>query len=374
MNRLTVLLIFSLFSALARASALASLYNGTQFHLEGQLLVQDSENPNDFYLIPQVYEVKRESVFNPTTQSFSERVAVNHRVFSKDGHQYSSYSIRMILEMPDQLEIQRALSALRQKVGQSARIIGAAPVCGLRLDLPARLPSMEGSSEPPYNATWIQYSIASSEAGKCNSMMDTTEFSLEYRVPLDLEPALAQNITTDVGLLLPPIELVLPYKYKDKVRVEVDAESAIQQLKAGADIKGSFKFVTGEVQANIERLVNTLQVTGQMAVDCQNPDPTICNYFLDQAKDVLAKTLYIYTPLAVGGDTNPMVLGDKEKNVDASLFKVGLAFDEQSAKRIGKFRVDFSNTVYSSIYSQVQIHVQNIPSENLDPIVRQMLQ
>lgn len=367
-----------LFSGAANASALASVYNGEQFRLKGQLLVQDAEHPDDYYLIPKIYRLKNKIFVNEQTGERSNRANVNNKVITVNGRQYSSYTMRFRLDEPSEVELLEAKMLLQMKAGRAANIRGVAPICGIRL---ASLGFDQGTgneadtqkaiSNP--NVTTITYSISSTEAGKCTSLLDTTDFTVEYRVPIELEPKTAQDLTSDIGLVLPPVELLLPYKYKDSVTVEVDAESAIKQVKAAADLQGSFKFVTAQISASISNLVNKLTVSGGLKVDCQNPDRTVCDHFLEQAKDILSKTLFIYTPLAEKGDTNPLVVSDKDKS-SSSMFKVSLAYDEQEAKRIGKFRVDFSNMVYSTVSGQAQLRAAKASPSALDPIVRKKLE
>lgn len=364
-----------IFSGAANATALASVYNGQQFRLEGHLLVQDAEHPNDYYVVPKLYRLRNKVYVNDQTGESSNRASINHKVITVNGHQFSSYTMRFRLDEPGMMEKMTAEALLQLKAGRAAKIKGVAPVCGIRLATPGFDQIKPSGNQPASNpkSTTITYSISSTEAGKCNAFLDTTDFSVEYRVPMELEPKTAADLTSDTGLVLPPVELLLPYKYKDSVVVEVDAESAVKQLKAGADLQGSFKYVTAQVSANISKLVNKLSVSGGIKVDCQNPDRTICDHFLEQAKDILAKTLYIYEPFAKDGDTNPLVVADKD-NASASMFKVSLGYDEQEAKRIGKFRVDFSNTVYSSISSQAQLRAAKASPAALDPIVRKKLE
>jgi hypothetical protein len=361
--------------AMARADALASIYNGEQFQLNGQLLVQDADHPDDFYVLPQTFHIQQQSTYDPTTDTLKKKMSINHQVIAANGNQYSDYTMKMVLDEPTQMQLMQASMQLRRTASPNARIKGMAPICGMRLTLPG----LETSTEAPIagkfdpNTTFIQYSISSTDAEKCNAILTTTEFTLEYRVPLVLEPTVAKNLTSDVGLVLQPIDLILPYKYKDKVSVAIDARSAIDQLKASVGLQGSFKFVTAGVQASMEKMMNALKISGQLQVDCQNPDKTMCDRFVDQAVQILTKTFFTYLPMATSGDTNPLVIADKDKAVNASLFKIQLAFDEQSAERIGQFKVDFSNTVYDSVHGQARIEASRVPLEALDPIVRKLL-
>ena len=41
-----------------------------------------------------------------------------------------------------------------------------------------------------------------------------------------------------LGLVLPPVDLIMPYKYDDNVTIKIDARSTIEILKQGGEIKG----------------------------------------------------------------------------------------------------------------------------------------
>lgn len=362
-------------SSQAPAAALASLYNGEQFRLKNQLLLQDSDRPDEFYYLPQKYRVKRRGKLNEETQKVEYRTDLNHRVVRKGEREYSVYSMLVELEQPSPFDVLMAQTELSTKLGRQVVIKGLVPICGISL---GEVGSASAGIAKPVeaispDATLVQYSLNSSEAGKCNSPLASTEFRILYRVPLKEEPVYAENATSSVGLVLAPVELTLPYKYKDQVVIQIDARSAYEQLKAAADVKGTYKFVSGEMKAAVSKLFNMLQITGGIDVNCQNPDKAICDRFLVQAQEILAKTFFTYLPFAANGDTNPLTFADKDKAVDTSLVKVQMAMDQQSAERIGKFKIDFTNTVYSSITAQVQVTAARLPVENLAPEVRALL-
>lgn len=360
----------------ANANALASIYNGDQFQLNDQLLVQDADHPDDFYILPRTFHIKRQSTYNADTGEVKNIVSVNNRVLTSGQNQYSDYSIRVVLDEPGRLELLQAAMNLRRVANPNARIKGVAPICGMHVLIPGISNSTEAPNPASFdpNTTFIQYSLGSTDGDKCNSVLATSEFTFEYRVPISLEPATARNLTSDVGLVLQPIDMILPYKYKDKVKIVVDARSAVEQMKAAASLQGSFKFVTAGVQASMEKMMNSLQVTGQLHVDCQNPDTTACDRFVNQAQDILTKVLVNYLPMSGAGDTNPLVVADKNRAVNATMFQVQLNYDQQSAERIGQFTVDFSNTVYSSVHAQAQIDASHVPVEVLAPAVRKLLE
>jgi hypothetical protein len=363
----------ALISVSAWAGAVASIYNGEQYHLNGAVLVQDADHPDDFFILPTRYHLKTKSHVDDQGRLVTAQSARN-TVVRINGHDYSSYAMTFELDEPGKLEMLRATQALRQQVGRPARIKGLVPICGLRLAVPGFKESgPSGDNRLNPDSPLLRYSISSTEADKCASIIDTSEFNMEYRVPIGLEPEAAKEITSDVGMTLPPIEIVLPYKYKDHVTVKIEAQSTINQLRAGGDFAGSFKMVTLQVKASIETLFNRLAVTGGLDVDCQNPDRKICDGFVEQAKDILAKTLFLYTANADKGDTNPLVLADNDKAVSTGGFKATLGIDSQSATREGYFRVDFSSTAYSSITSQAQVTAKNISRRYLDPQILKLL-
>jgi hypothetical protein len=124
----------------------------------------------------------------------------------------------------------------------------------------------------------------------------------------------------------------------------------------------------------MEKMMNTLTMFGKVDVDCQNPDKTICDRFLQQAQELLAKSFLNYLPTSANGDTNPLVLADKDKAVNTSIVKVAAGIDMAQAERIGKFTLDFNNTVYSSVHTQVQVQANKLDRSVLDPAIEEKLE
>lgn len=358
-------------SQVAEGKALASIYNGEQYNLGGILLAQGSDQPNDFYVMPTMYYLESGRYYDSKLKKYVDFAGFTHTVTKdeKSGIEYSVYGFRFRLATPSDLELLVANQKLRMnKTTRQAEIKGPAPVCGVDLKVLGFESGQKISAVPiDPNATLIQYSIESSD-GKCNSIMDVNEMSILYRVPLSQEPGVAKSLMSEEGLFLPNVELILPYKYKDTVKLTLDAESTIEQIKVLAGFTGTFKQVTAEVGATMQNLVNRLKVSSGITVDCQNPDKTVCNKFIDQAQDMMAKLLLVYTPEASKGDTNPLVVADKEKQ--ASAFRVNLAYDSQSAKRIGKFVFDFSNMVYDSVRSQARFVANGVEVSAFHPKVQ----
>ena len=358
----------------ANAGALASIYNGEQFQLEDQLLVQDADHPESYYYLPRTYKLKSRTALDMDGNPKRE-TSLKHRVVTKGDKQYSVYTMTLELDHPTSLQLRIAEMQIRRKTGQRAVIKGPAPVCGIRVRGPGFDSTAAASpvDKVDPDATLIQYSVNSTEAGKCASVLATTEFNLVYRVPISQEPQTAETITSSVGLFIPAVEILLPYKYREKVVVTLDAVSTYEQLKAAADLQGTFKAVTAGVSAAMSDLKNKLMMSGGIAVDSENPDPAIRDRFLTMALEILSKTYLNYLPMGLAGNTDSLVLADKEKAASASLFKVQLGFDRQSAERIGKFRIDFSNAVYGGVTSQVQIKAARASKDSLDPQVRSLL-
>lgn len=368
-----VLVLISLFCTIrANANALASIYNGDQYHLRGQFLVQDADHPNDFYILPQAYRLKHQSVYDEAAGDYKDDFGITHQVSVINNVRYSVYNMILVLEQPSEMQRMEATFLLRRKVGMNAIIKGIAPICGMRIaGFESASDSVEKGTSSP-DATLIQYSIDSTEPGKCKSLVTATQFNIRIRVPLEQEPAFAANLISGVGVTLPSIELILPYKYKDHVTMTLNAHDALQQLKGSAGISGAFSVVSTQLKGSVEEMMNKLQIMGSLHVDCQNPDHSACDHFMQQAQEIITKIFFTYLPLSTQGDTNPIVLADKEKSGSAKV-KVDLAIDSQTADHIGEFKLDFSNSVYDSVQTQAQIHVANVPKGILDPAVQALL-
>lgn len=359
---------------LAHGGAIGSVYNGEQFKIQGQLLVQDADKPNSFYFLPRKYKLKTKSRINVKSDKIEKTYGLHHQVVSEAGHQYSVYTMKLTLDRPGQLRSLDAELELRRLKGNDAKILGLTPVCGLRLDLPTGGVLVSNTNSNPVNpdAIQIKYSLSSTEAGRCTSILDTSDVVLEYRVPMAREPEVANKLVSSVGLVLPSVELVLPYKYKDRVVVSVDAEMAYEQTKTAGSLTGDAKSVMLEARASVDAMFGRASATGKTIIDCQNPDRTICDRFVEQAKDHLVKMLFVFTPIAEA-QAPQVLVGDKEKIFEAGKTKVGLAFDAQTAKRQQNFVIDFSNAVYSSISAQAQVEINKIPFEIFDPAVQALV-
>ncbi|NJM09615.1 MAG: hypothetical protein HC883_01555 [Bdellovibrionaceae bacterium] len=349
------------FPKVGGASALASIYNGQQFNIDGATIVQSADSPSDFYVLPTLYRVRGGTKWDDLLSEYVDINPVARREEEISGTKVVIYTMRFDLDLPSKMQQLYALRELR-KFQPNARIVGIAPVCGIRFGDAGIAEVLAASSPIKTDPTkpMIRYSFRSTDADKCGSTLRTTAFTVEYTVPAENAAGIESAMASEAGLVLPPVELVLPYKFKDKVVVKVDAASAIEVLKSGADLEGTYKFVKAGVQARMQSLINRLNSAGMIEMDCQNPDPVVCSQFLTKAMEILSKTLFIFEAQANSGDTNPLVIGDGEKAVDASLIKARVAFESAKAVRNGRFEVDFSNVVYSTIKAQAELIVRNI--------------
>ncbi len=355
----------------ARANSLASIYNGEQYKLDGYTLVQDANSPDNFYVLPHRYQIKSETFYNRETDKYESKYGVTHHIDTDSaGARFSIYTISMTLDEPGRTEKSKASLALHRDHSSSAKIVGLAPVCGMRLDVPGAVSNTPLSP----SVTLATYSIKSS-SGQCDSILDTTDFSLNLRVPMEQEPGFAKMITSEVGIVLPPLELLLPYKYKDKVTLSINASNAYERMKTSAGLTGTWKVIQANVQVNTESALNQLAITGGIVMDCQNQDKTACDLFLKQAQDILNQIFLKYIPLATNPEANttPIAVQAGDKGASSAMFRVDLSMDKAEAQSLGTFNIDFTNSVYSSIHTQVQLDISNVPPEVLDPAVRRQL-
>lgn len=362
-----------LISLSAHAGALASLWNGEQFRLSGQILVQDADKPLDFYFLPTRYKVKATSVYNESTGESERKTWVTHQVVTDGTLKYSVYNIRMKLDEPGRFETLRAESELRQKVGLEARIKGLVPICGLSLGS-SLVAAGEIGAQPNPSATVITYSIHSSEAEQCKSIVDVPEFNLQIRVPLSREPEFARAMTSDVGLVLPSIDVILPYKYNNKVTMLFNSKTTYEMMSQNVGLKGTYKMVTGEVESNIRKMFQSLEITSQMKVDWQGTDVALRDRFITQAIEFLSQAYIKYNAVTGPVGDKEVVVGDKDKSVSSSLFSVSLAMSEQAATQKADITIDFSSATYSTVKSQTQLDVSRVSKSVLSPEVQQMLE
>lgn len=359
-------------SGSAWANSVGSLYNGKQFDLDGRDLVQDADRPNEFYVVPARFKIVPTTISLGENGEETEQRGVNHRVMTINGQQYSVYTIRVRLDKPNEQQILLANNKLYQKFGAGAQVVGMAPVCGINLGAPLTEVSAGASSARP-DAVVIRYNLQSTEAGKCESALFPRELTLTIYAPMSMEPQIAQDITSKVGLVIPAIELVLRYKYQDKVSVTIDAKNTYDQLKASAGIEGGYKFVSGSLSGNMTKMFNKLKVTGRIHRDCQNPDPAICDGFVEKAQELLKEIVFKYTPLATPNpDTKNLIVGDKEK-VSANMVRVDMAMDKQEFENHGEFVFDFTSNTYSSIRTQAIVDLKKVNPEHLAKEVQDLL-
>jgi hypothetical protein len=356
----------------SRAGALASIWNGEQFGIDGETLVQDADRPDEFYILPRKYKIQKKSKYNERTDSFDTVPQVVHQISDIGGVKYSIYNITLVLDEPGQMELMELDSKL-QRHRPSARIRGLANVCGMSLGLPAVAP-LPGPVDQ--NALHITYSINSTTENSCSSILPQTAFNLQIKVPLSREPEVANAMSSSVGMVLPPIELLFPYKYSDSVIVTFNAKKTIDQMATGLDLKGTWKVVSAGVSARTQDIVNRLKITGAIKMDCQNPDKRICDSFLEKAKEILSSSLVRYvpqTPVTNEGGVAQVVMGDNNKDVPTSLFKVEMAMDSRSFSDSEELKIDFSDVNYSTVKTQVQLDVSKVPKKSFKPEVRKLL-
>ena len=365
-----IILLLLLAAKNASASALASIYDGEEFKLDGEVLVQDYQTPTDFYILPQRYTVIQQSVYNPKTRRYTKIANANNIVTTENGKKYSIYTLRLRLVEPSQNDLLNATFLLRQK-HPGAQIKGLAPICGMTIAMPGQdLPSRAANPDVPL----ITYSIKSTSSQKCGTIVANSEFTMSIHVPLESEPMYANALTSNGGLILPPIDVAMPYKYEDKVKITVDAKSFYKQVKAGAGIEGSWKVVSVGVKANVEKALQTLNIGGLVKMDCQNPDKTICGKFYDQAVKILSDSVMKYMPIAATNpNQDPLITTENNKSPGTNMFRVDMAYDEATAEKMVNLVVDFKDTEYDTLTSQVQLDISNLPQTILSDEVKAIL-
>lgn len=370
-----LILWLTLVPQLSFANSLASIYNGEQYDLGKIFLAQDANKPEDFYVMPSSFSLAPPQYYwDEKIQDYASKSTVSHEIVEVAGKKYSSYTLRFKLDQPSRQDVRRATNRL-WNLRANARIKGLVPICGVKLGYfgfefaQGEKPTPENSVNP--GGEYIRYSLRSNDSDRCTSLVSLKELSVVYRVPLELEPEAAKALTSDTGLVLPPVEVIMPYKYTDKVSIKIDTQSVIDQLKATGGFKGTIKKVALDVQGSVERMWNNLTTTGVIKIDCQS-DQAVCERYYEIARDVIAKTFYIYTPLATAGDTTPLTLSDNNKSTP-SLFDVKVNTDLARADRKSEFSLDMDNPVYSSMRTQVQFKAFGVSPDVLAKEVRDLL-
>jgi hypothetical protein len=366
----TMLFLLAALSIKAQALTYTSVYDGEQFQLAGFSLVQSAENPAHYYVLPNQFRIKASSYYDQAKRDYVLDPGVVHQVEEVDGHEFSIYTFRFALRSPSKIDELTAGMLLKAKKPGSV-LQGMAKPCGMSLSVPGFSPE-EGpgdgarmaKSNP--NVPYVQYSISSTEAGRCNSFDSLPkDLTVTYRVPMSREPMTAQSLISGTGILIPPMTLLFPYKYTDKFSISLKKKSAMTQLQALIDLKGTVKMVTGQVRAGINKMIKNLEISGAFHQDCRSPQE-VCAKYLEMAKSMVEARLVTYTPIKE--EAKDLVIGDSDK--DASVFKVALAFDYKTVTDNETFDFVLSNTNYSSISTQAHFRAARIPVEVLDPKVR----
>ncbi len=361
------------FSLHAKASALASLWNGEHINLSGQILVQDAEQPLDFYVLPSKYILKRESKMDPQTGQLVNTVWFQNRVVDQGGVKYSVYTFKLELDSPGRMELLRAENKLRSITKTKARIKGLAPICGVALGSNfASFATPTPQVDP--EATLISYSIKSTEADQCKSVLGTSDFAIEIKVPMSREPEVASQLISMTGLVLPALELVHPYKIKNSIVMTFNPVVLFEQMQTNVGLTGTWKFITASVQSNSTKMMKSLELTGGLTVNWEGADQAIRDIFINKAIEFLSQSYLKYSQTSQKDlNSKPETVADKNQSVSTSLFRVDMAMTKEAATIKEKISLDFSSVTYGTVKSQAQIEISNITSDQLDPEVRKLL-
>lgn len=364
-----------MFAPLAQATSLASIYNGDHFNMNGVRLAQGADNPNEFYVLPTYFYLDSGRFYDRKLKKYVDNPGFNHQVQTDaQGNKYSVYTFSLRLAEPSDYELVFASQKLwLNKDTRTAEVKGLAPICAVDVKVPGfeSGEKIGGSASNP-QATFIQYSVQSSSV--CGLPLDLTEMKVVYKVPFSLEPGVAKRLKSEEGLEVPNLELLHPYKYKDTVSLEIDAEIAVETLKSLVGFQGQYKEVQGAVQSAVKRMSTAIKSSQKIDRDCQNPDRTTCDRFEERAADLVAKTFLIFTPVPNQADSNQLVIADNDKQ--AGTFKINLAYDRDIAKKVGKVSFDLSDTVYSQVRSQARVLIAapNTKREYFHPEVQALLE
>lgn len=345
----------------AGATAVASLYNGEQYEIDGVMLVQAADQPDTFFIMPKEYHLVRTSKWDSDLEERVYSPPVHHQTESVDGQTYGIYTMTFDLDVPGAQQ-RLVLGMKLRRFHPNAQIAGLVPICGVKLDLLGINLAMvkETSQRKETKATTIRYSLNSTEGDKCKAQISPTRFSVTYRVPIENDQSVRAELESESGLVLPPVELVIRNKYTDKITLKINKRRTIEQLKGLADLKGSLKMIKASVNAGIEDLIRRSEVAGDLHINCENINGPACQAFLEYVKSQMIKDLLVIKPEKPEGNIDRLVVGDSGKDVDASIFSVGLAFDSASVKDEEVFTFGFRGEVYDAIGTQVQLRANRV--------------
>jgi hypothetical protein len=376
------LLLLLMIGSNSYAGAAASLWNGDHINLKGKMLVQDADDRSKFYWMPNKFKLKVNSQFEVDeygNQIVKQNQAITQEfVTLENGKTYSRYNLMVKLESLSKMKLVKAMGALRRAHGFDARIVGRVPVCGISLGLPKTIgiPSTDAS---PDNIQ-IQFGFSEDGMDDCTNLNVPTAFPITIMVPRKLEPSFGKSLVKGISPVLPTVRLAHPYKYEDKASLNIDVSKFHSMVSKGGKVSGTYKFVSGAVEAKVTKAMKQLQFIGSMKLDIQSKDPEIKKHYMNMFSDMLKNYFYSFTASKDGTAQTDRDLSKDEVTFSsgngqktAASVKAELAFNKQEAKEIGKISINIEDVNYGAIQSQNTISIPKINKENFSKELRDLL-
>lgn len=364
----------------AYASSAASLFNGDHYEFKGKMLVQDADQPNDFYWIPEKYKlrVKSEIVRDRRgNQSLENTQMISHSIIQNaSGEKFSRYDLTVKMENIGEMRKIMAQSALRRKHNPRARLVGRIPLCGIATGVPKSI----GTSTAGVEAIQVIFGFTEDGLENCSNFNVPKSFPISIIVPERFEPAFAQSLVNGVGAMMPTLKLAHPYKYKDKASLSINVEKMYKFINKSGSLTGTYKMVSAGVKANVRKMIRTLAYTGSVVFDIQNPDPKVRAHLEKTFIDIISKNFFAYTAkpdLTMPGNndsTTPVTFSNQGGNGNsAAMVEAKFAFGKDEAQEMGTINFSLENVNYGAMESHSTIVIPPIAKERIHGDIREQL-
>lgn len=378
MKKLLVsLILLSSFSAIA--SSAGSLWNGSHVNLKGRMLVQDADNSNSFYWLPTKFKLKQKSDLIPDEDGNltiqTKQAIVQNFIEDANGNKYSKYDMKVSLESLGQERLLNATMKLRRVHGYDAKIVGMLPLCGMALGLP----TIMGSSDPTANVTQVKFGFSQDNLDNCTNFNVARTFTISMLVPRKLEPAFGKSLMKGIGPTFPSIKLAHPYKYEDKVSLKIDTRKFHKMVSAGGKIKGTFKYVSAQVEAKVSKAMKQLAFTGHLKLNIQSTDPQVKAHYMKTFTKMLTDYFFSFTSSkdgnpAPGSDPlKPVTFSSSNSGSSSALVGVDLAYTKEEIEELGEINISINDINYGAIQSHNTIEIPEIKKENFSEELQSLL-
>jgi hypothetical protein len=378
-------------SAPASAYTIGSMFSGEHFSIPGGIvLMQDGDHPELYYLMPRQFSLVTSTEIETDPASgetaLKTHYGFSHGVIRIEGKEYSLYSFRVKLDSFGPIAIGQIRNRVYQEVNKGKKIgepkthvvvKPRAPMCGATLGLPVSAGGAPGSG-----GIEVTYGFSDAGQGSCTQTGAMEEFTVEIRVPMSMEPAVADSFIRGVGISLPTVKIRHPYQLRNTLKIHVDTHRLIERLRDFKSISGGVAFVQAAASQELSDALISMEAVGDFSMKLEDPDPKIREHMYEIVIEMLKSTFFkfaAFDPKAGGGEETKETPETCKLSAADALVKtakgtpipmcmtVGLNESEFKGVERGNFDLDLMETTYGTIQSEVGIALPAIPKELFDP-------